>query len=210
QRRGVHRFELQRVQQPEGAYQVHQSVSASELVQVQVGHREAVNGRLGPGEAADGVQRPGADGLGKGGAGDHPLQLGHVATGTLGPFDQHAYPTEVTPLLAARGDADLLVEAEGLDGGLQEGAVGSDVEEGAQRHVARDSRRAVEVGDSAHLLRVTSAPKAWNSPSTGGRFRTRTVARSTWSNASIRVAIRSATDSRRVRGSPSTTSRTTS
>ena len=50
--------------------------------------------------------------------------------------------------LTSRADKPAAWEAQGIDAGLNGGEFGAGVDEGPERHVAADSARAIEIGNS--------------------------------------------------------------
>src|SRR4029077_5423470 len=113
---------------------------------------------------------------------------------------------EVAAMLATDVDVDLVAEAQRLDGGVQHCPISAGVDQGAEHHVARDAREAVEI-DDAHRrarLRTTEAPSIGRM--LGGRLVPLTATAATRCISSALRAMRPARVSTRCADSPSITS----
>src|SRR5206468_9908719 len=208
QRRGIDTFHLERVHQPEGADEIDQRVGAAQLVQMKLCLRYAMNRRFGTGDEADGVERVGLHPVGSVRLLDHPTQRGHRPLDAPGHVDGDARAARVTALLTTHFDVDLVAQPERLDCRVEHRALGAGVDQGAQRHVAGDAGKAVEVRDGhARVLLMWTAAASMGCM-LGGRLATRTVTPSTRGSSRTRRAISPASDSSSRTGGPSITSLT--
>src|ERR1700737_81985 len=117
-----------------------------------------------------------------------------------------ARATDVPARFVPHFDGHLVAELQGLDGCVEQRSLGTTVDEGAQRHVARDPGEAVEVGDCHARVLLMCTAAASIGCMLAGRLATLTATAITCGTSRTRSAILAASVSRRLTDSPSTTS----
>src|SRR5260370_4899475 len=106
-------------------------------------------------------------------------------------------------VLVAQLDADLIAQAQRVDRGIQEVAIGAGVEQRTQRHIPGNAREAVEVGDRHARVLLMCTAAASIGDMLDGRLATRTVTALTFGNPRTPSAIRVARVSINFTDSPS-------
>ena len=130
--------------------------------------------RLGPGQPADRVQRQLLDRFGGARILDHASKRRHGPIHPVGDVDQHPGAAHVPAGLVPDVDPDLVTQTQCFHGGVEHGAVGTTVDERAQRHVAGDAGETVEIRERhARVLLICTAAASMGCM-LGGRLTTRT------------------------------------
>src|SRR5260370_14331548 len=199
----MHLHIAQVVEEPERTGKIDQRVDASEVVEVERRLWKIVKPRLRATQALERAQGGAFALVGDLGSEDGGPQIRYCAFNTIEGVNDDPRAARVPALLVPDVDADLVSEAKGLDGGVKQVAIGAGVEQRAERHVAGDSREAVEISDGHARVLLMCTAAASIGDMLAGRLATRTVTALAFGNASTPAAIRVASVSINFTGSPS-------
>src|SRR5665213_1077445 len=172
-------------------------------MQVQLLFGNAMNSGFDLGEAIDRGQRLGLDGIRRIRVLDDSAQDRDRSLDTLAGMHQHARASNVAARFAPYLDSDLVAKPHRLDRGVDDSGIAAGIDERPQRHVAGDSRKAIEICDGHARVLVIFTAAASIGRMLCGRFAIRTDTPTTLSSSSTRSAIRWARVSMSFADSPS-------